>query len=188
MADAAITQSGADDWPRQPSAGGTPHSPFRSISVMNLSSSALYSCGGGFAVFTSFFQLLFHSTLHIQFHFLSILSDSIPISSRLYSFISLQFKLDSNISSPAIFYFYCLSPPSPHSIIPLSHFLSLTHFLLLFFSPLSFSISISHYPLLNSSFSSSLSLMNNTTVSEMQSYSYRRDSRLLVMEHQLHDL
>ena len=43
MADAAITQSGL----RQPSAGGTPHSPFIFISVMNLSSGALRWCRAG---------------------------------------------------------------------------------------------------------------------------------------------
>lgn len=39
----------ADDWPRQPSAGGTPQSPFKSISVMNLSSGLVYFWGGDFS-------------------------------------------------------------------------------------------------------------------------------------------
>lgn len=59
MAESAITQRGLTTWPRQPSAGGTPRSPFRSISVMNPSSSTLYLYGGRFSVRASFYQLLF---------------------------------------------------------------------------------------------------------------------------------
>lgn len=47
---AAITQSGADDRARQPSAGGTPHSSFRSISVTSLSP-CVFLGGGSSASF-----------------------------------------------------------------------------------------------------------------------------------------
>lgn len=67
MAVTAITQSSADDRPGQPSAGGTPHSPFRSISVVNLSPSALYPFGGGCFLASSSSCSISHSN---HFYFL----------------------------------------------------------------------------------------------------------------------
>lgn len=55
MADVAITQSRADDWPRQPSAGGTPHSPLRTVSDTN---GFQHSRWGSFAASVSSFDLI----------------------------------------------------------------------------------------------------------------------------------
>lgn len=100
MAVTAITHSGADDRPGQPSAGGTPHSPFRSISVVNLSLSALYPFGGG-----CFFSLL---RLLLPFSFKPFL-------------IPLRFFMTSHLYLPIFFSSYStfgqrLSFPHPTSL------------------------------------------------------------------------
>ena len=80
MAEAVITQSG----PGQPSAGGTPDSLPRSISVMNLSSGDLYCCGR-----VTLIRGMFHYSWFLSW--LALLSLNFPSFSFLLShFLSLS--------------------------------------------------------------------------------------------------